>query len=178
MNKQFPLLRRFFMRRPLLSMLVLSMLSFALATAALANCDKALSNNRREALAQLQAFQTRDIAAKRALVKADSETLMHAVTSDPDESDFRPAASCSGDATMYYNLANILSGLNLYSISGMREQALPVGLLEPYIGHAELTLDLFKEILRADINIYRASHAPVPADTQALAVKYLPNQQP
>jgi hypothetical protein len=164
------------MRRLLLSIVTFAILAFAFAPAALADCDKALSNNRREALAQLQAFQMQDIAAKRSLLKTESETLMRAVTSDPDESDFRPAATCSGDATMYYDLANILSGLNLYAISGMRVQALPVGLLEPYIGHAELTLDLFKEILQSDINVYRASHTPVPASTQALAAKYLPTQ--
>lgn len=178
MNEPVYVAAKVLRKRPLLSILAFSILTFALATAAHANCDKALSNNRREALAQLQAFQMQDIAAKRELLKADSETVMHAVTSDPDESDFRPAATCSSEATMYYDLANILSGLNLYSISGVRAQAMPVGLLEPYIGHAELTLDLFKDILRAEINIYRASHAPVPADTQALAAKYLPSQQP
>ena len=154
-------------------------IAIALAQApARADCDKALLFNKEEARTQISIFHEPNAQLKKQLLDEDSQRLFDATKADNNAEDFRPKPNCQNDARMYYYLANLLQGLNSYAVYGMRFTDPPLWRLEQYVGHGELTVELFKQVIRAEMNIYARQKKSAPPVTQALADKYLPGQFP
>jgi alanine-alpha-ketoisovalerate/valine-pyruvate aminotransferase len=147
-------------------------------TSANADCDNVLLFNQREAHEQIAIFAEPDAQLKKQLLEDDAQRVFNAIKADSNGDDFRPKSSCQNDANMYYYLANVLSGLNSHAAFSLRAVDLPIAPLEQYVGHGELSVDLFKQIIRAEMNIHAANNNAVSPATQALANRYLPGEYP